>query len=110
MNQKVDEDNGKVLNKGNVRYRKVCWFSSNEFWNNIDCLVSAPDFGLGGPRLWYKEEDIQISGKKRKRCSIRLKVDFYEVCLSKIIYCLLFYFKTILTPSFSPPDFWYLSH
>ena len=40
MNQKVDEENGKVLNKGNLRYRKVCNFSSNEFWKNIVCLVS----------------------------------------------------------------------
>ena len=31
MNQKVDEDNGKALGKGNVRYQKVCQFSSNEF-------------------------------------------------------------------------------
>ena len=54
INQKVDEDNGKELNKGNVRYRKVCWFSSNEFWKNIGCLVSDPTFGLGGPRMWDK--------------------------------------------------------
>ena len=31
MNRNVDEENGKALNKGNVRYRKVCRFSSNEF-------------------------------------------------------------------------------
>ena len=52
MNQKVDEENGKVLNKGNVRYRKVCRFSSNEFWKNIGCLDSAPTFGLGGSMIW----------------------------------------------------------
>ena len=52
MNQKVDEDNEKTLNKGNVRYRKGCRFSSNEFWNNICCLVSAPNFGLERFRLW----------------------------------------------------------
>ena len=56
MNLKVDEKNGKLLNKGNVRYRKFCHFSSNEFWKNIGCLVSAPTFGLGGSRLWEKEE------------------------------------------------------
>ena len=50
------EENGKVLNKGNVRYRKVCRFSSNELWKNIGCLVSAHTFGLGGSRLWEKEE------------------------------------------------------
>ena len=55
MNQKVDEDNGKALGKGNVRYRKVRRFSRNEFWKNIGCLVSAPTFGLGGSRLWEKE-------------------------------------------------------
>ena len=55
MNQKVNEYNGKALNKGNVRYRKICRFSSNEFWKNIGCLVSAPTFGLGGSRLWEKE-------------------------------------------------------
>ena len=67
MNRKVDEDNGKSFNKGNVRYRKICRFSSNEFWKNIGCLVSDPTFGIGGAILWEKEEDIQISGKKRKR-------------------------------------------
>ena len=64
------------------------------------CIVSAPTFGLGGLRPWEKEEDIKIGGKKRNICSIRIKVDLYEVCLSGIIYCLLFYFQTILTPFF----------
>ena len=54
-NQKVDEDNGKALVKGNVRYQKICRLSSNEFWKNIGCLISAPTFGLGGLRLWEKE-------------------------------------------------------
>ena len=54
MNQKVGEDNEKALNKVNVQYRKVCWFSSNEFWKNISCIVSDPTFGLGGSRLLYK--------------------------------------------------------
>ena len=70
MSQKLDYDNGKAFNKGNVRYRKVCWFSSNEFWKNIGCLVSAPNFGLGGSRLWNKEEEINLSGNKSKRRSI----------------------------------------
>ena len=60
---------------------------------------------LGGSRLWEKEEDIKLSGNKRKRHSIRIKVDLYEVCLSEIIYCLLFYFQTILTPFFFPARF-----
>ena len=88
------------MGKENGLYQNVRWFSSNEFWKNIGCLVSAPTFGLGGSRMWEKEEGIKIILKKRKRRSIKIKVDFYEVCLSKIIYCLLFYFKTILTPFF----------
>ena len=75
MNRKVEEENGKALNKGNVRYRKVCRFSSNEFWKNIGCLVSATTFGLGVLRLWEKEADRKLSGKKRKRRSIRINPD-----------------------------------
>ena len=82
---------GKTLNKGNVLYQKVRRFSSNEFWENISCLVSDPTFGLGGLRLWEKEEEINLSGKKRKRLPIRIKVDLYEVFISYIIYCLLFF-------------------
>ena len=47
-----------------------------------------------------KEEDIKIIGNNRKRHLIWIKVDLYEVFLSKIIYSLLFYFKTILIPLF----------
>ena len=108
-NHKVDEENMKSLNKDNVRYQFFCPFSRNEFWKDIGCLVSAPTFGLGGSRLWEKEEEIKLSGKKRRRISIQIKVYLYEVFLSYIIYCLLFYFPTILTHFFSP-DFWYLSH
>ena len=110
MNQKVDKENEKVLNKGNLWYRKVCNFSSNELWKNIVCLVSAPTFGIGGLRLWEKEEELNLSGKKRKRRSIWAKVDLYEVCRSYFIYCLLFYFRIKLTPFLLPPDFRYLSH
>ena len=104
------EYNGKALGKGNVRYRKVRRFSSNEFWKNIGCLVSAPTFDLWGSRLWEKEGDIKLSVKKRKRSSIGIKFDLYEVFLSGIIYCLLFYSQTILTPFPPSPDFLYLSH
>ena len=110
MNQKLDEDNGKELNKGNVWCRKIRRFSRNEFWKNIGCLISAPNFGLGRSRLWEKEEETNISGKKRKRRSIQIKVDLYEVCLSVIIYGLLFYFTTILTPFPPSQDLWYLSN
>ena len=103
MNHNVEEDNGKETGISNGWYQKLCWFSSNEFWKNIGCLVSARTFGLGGSRLWEKEEDIHISGKKRKMHSINIKVDFYEVCLSYIIYCLLIYFMAILLPPPPPP-------
>ena len=43
----------------------------------------------------------KISVNKRKMHSIWIKFDLYEVFQSYIIYCLLFYFMTILTP-FSP--------
>ena len=64
-------------------------FSSNGFWNNIGCLVSAPNIGIGRLRLWEKKEAQNISKKKRKISSISMKVGFYEVCLSYIIYCIL---------------------
>ena len=47
INQKVDEDNGKASGKGNVRYRKVHRFSSNEFWKNIGCLFKLLPLVLG---------------------------------------------------------------
>ena len=100
MNQKVDEENGRAMGKGNGQYRKFCRFSINESWRNIHCLVSAPNFGIEWSRLWEKEGDIEISRKKRKRLLILIKVDLYEVCLSKIIYCLLFYCMTIIIPLF----------
>ena len=90
---------------GNGRYQNFRRVSSNEFWNNIGCLVLAPTFGLGGSRLWKKDKDIKISGKKIKRHSIRIKVDLYEVCLSEIIYCILFYFMTIIIPPFCTTRF-----
>ena len=97
------------MNKGNVRYLKVRQFSSNEFWRNIGCLVSAPTLGIGGSRLWDTEEDINLSGKKRKILSICIKVNLYEVCLSGNFYCLLFYLQTLLTPFFPARFLVYLS-
>ena len=52
MNQKLDEENGKSLVIVNIWYQNFRRFSSNEFWKNIDCLVSAPNFGLGGSMIW----------------------------------------------------------
>ena len=79
-NRKVDEENGKQRVKGIVRYRKVRRFSSCELWKNSGCLVSAPTFGIGRSKLWDKEEELKLCGKKRKRRLIRAKVDFYEMC------------------------------
>ena len=45
-----------------------------------------------------------MSGKKRKKRSIRLTVDFYNVCISYIICCLLVYIRTILTHFFTPGE------
>ena len=41
--------------------------------------------------MWEEEEEAQsISVKNRKRRSILVKVDFYELFLSYIIYCIIF--------------------
>ena len=85
INLKVDEDNGKAMGIGNGRYQKVRRFSSNKFWKNIGCLVSTPSFGLGGSRLYEKEEEMKISGKKRKMCSIRIRL----ICM-RFVYPILF--------------------
>ena len=107
---KVDEDNVKAVAMVNGRYEKFWRFSSNEFCRNIGCLFLDPTFGIGGSRLWEKEEAQNISGKKRTRRSTRMKIYLYEVCLPIIIHCLLFYFMTTPTPFLLPPYFWYLSH
>ena len=72
----------------NGQDKRFWLFSSNGFWNNIGCLVSAPNFGLGRLRLWEKEEAQDICESKRKRSSISMKVGLYEVYLSYIIYCI----------------------
>ena len=51
-------------------------------------------------RLWDKGEERKLIVNKRKRRSIRINVYLYEVCISYIIYCLLFNFKAILIPFF----------
>ena len=94
MNNKVDEENGIEGTQENGRFRKLWWFSRNKFWKSIGCLLAEPIFGLGGLRLWYK--NMEISEKKRKKSSIRPKVDLYEVCASlfQIIYYYYFYTNT----------------
>ena len=95
MNKNVDGDNGRGGTQENGQFQKLWRFSRKEFWKNIGCFLSAPPFGLGGLRLWEKGK--KISGKKRNRSSIRLKVDLYEVCESLfqiIYYCYYFYTNT----------------
>ena len=70
----------KIVNRGlKVMFGigKFVASQSCEFWKNIGCLLSEPTFGLGGSRLWEKEEEQKLSGKKRKQRSIRAKVDLY---------------------------------
>ena len=88
--------------------RKFGGFQAINFRKTFFCPVSYPTFGIGRLNLWEKEEGKKIIGKKRKRRSIRVNVDLYEVFLSFIIYFLLFYIMTILIPFFS--DLWHLSH
>ena len=54
MNMNMGEENGKSEVMVNRRARKVWRLSSNEFWKNIGCLVSAPTFGIRGLRLWER--------------------------------------------------------
>ena len=51
MNMRVDEDNGKAIGMVRGRIRKAWWFSINEFWENVCCLVLTPTFGIGGLRI-----------------------------------------------------------
>ena len=53
----------------------------------INCLVSAPTFGLGGSRLLDKEEAQKISGNRRKMRSIRTRL----ICI-RFVHPILFIF------------------
>ena len=68
-NNNVDEDNGRGGTQENRKLRKLQQFSREKFWKNIGCLLSAPNFGLGGSILW--EYYTKISGKRRKMCLIQ---------------------------------------
>ena len=87
---RLEEDNGRAMGmvKGNAS--KIRRFSSNEFWKNIGCLILDPTFGLGGLRLWEKEEAQKIIGNKRKIRSIRVKFYLYKVCVYSILFVLFF--------------------
>ena len=106
--QRINEDNGKAMGIGNGQYRKVSRFSSNEFWKNIGYLVLDPTFGLVGSRMWEKEEDIKISRKKRKRRSIRIKVDLYEILIIYYLLSLILFYDILINVFL--PDLWYLPH
>ena len=63
----VYEDNGESMAELKGQSDKVQRFSSNEFWNSIGFIISAPTFGIGISRLWEKEEAQNIRGKKVNR-------------------------------------------
>ena len=77
INMKVDEDNGKDTEMVNGRYQKFRRFSSNTFWKNISCFLSAPTFGIGGLGPWGKEEAQSIIKNNSKRRSISIKFHLY---------------------------------
>ena len=83
---RVDEENGRALVMNKVRLCKVWRFSSNKFWKIVYCLVSDPTFGIGWSRLWDKDEGRCINLNKRKIHFIRVKIDFYEVCVYSILF------------------------
>ena len=87
---RVDGNNGRSMGIGKGRIRKLWWFSSNEYWNNVGYLILARTFGLGGSRLREKEEQQNISENKSKSRSIWLKVYLYGFCVYSIL-CMLFY-------------------
>ena len=72
------------------RAQKFRRFSSNEFWKNIGCLISAPTFGIGGYRMWDKEEAQKIIIVKMNRRSISVKVNLYEICVYSISFIVFF--------------------
>ena len=51
MDSKVDEDNGESVGMVNGQARKFWRFLRNEFWKHIGCLVSYPNFVLGGSNM-----------------------------------------------------------
>ena len=90
MNMRSDEKNGRAVGMVRGRDWKFWRFSSNEFWNNIHCIVSDPAFGIGWSRIWEKEEAHNIIGKKRNRFYMREKVDLFEVYVYPILFIVLF--------------------
>ena len=87
MYENNDKDAG-ITNGWDI---KVRLFSSSEFWKSIGFILLDPTFSLWVSMLWKKEEEQNISGNNRNISSIRMKVYFYEVCLSYIIYCIIYF-------------------
>ena len=52
MNEKVYEENRRGGTQENGRFRNLRLSSREKLWKNIGCLISAPNFGLGGEILW----------------------------------------------------------
>ena len=61
--------------------KKFVGFQAINFGRTLVVLFSSLIFGLEGSRLCEKEEEKKISVNNRKRCSIRINIDLYEVCL-----------------------------
>ena len=80
--------------------KKFVGFPAMNFGRTLVVLFQLLPLVLGDRVCGITKKEINLSGKKRKRRSIQIKVDLYEVCISGIIYCLLFYFPTILTSFF----------
>ena len=90
MKIRLDCENGGSMGMGKVGIRKVWRFSSNKICENFGCLILAPSFDVGGLILWNKEEEQKISSKERNICSIRVKVNLYEVFVYSILFLFLF--------------------
>ena len=60
INMRVDDDNGGAVGIVKVRAHKYWRFSGSEFWKNIVCIISDPNFGLGGLILLGNKEEQKI--------------------------------------------------
>ena len=110
MNIIVDEENGKAVGVVKVRPRRDWPFSINEFWKNIGCLISASTFGIGGSRIWDKEESHKIGEMKINRLLIMVKVNFYAFCVYHILFKVLFIILLLYWHPFFSPYLWHISH
>ena len=55
---RLDEGNGKAMGMVKVSIGIFWKFQSSTFWKKFAFLASAPTFGLGKSRLWYKDEEL----------------------------------------------------